>query len=76
MMHTKFQCHRHFVFGEDFKVFTIFGHGGYLGKVTWTVWTNFRSPIPCKLHMKFSEEKMFENVDLIQTSDNRGLSTL
>ena len=35
------------------RFFTIYGHGGHLGHVTWTVWINFRSPIPRRLHMKF-----------------------
>ena len=47
MQHTKFQGHRFF------KVFTIYGHGSHLGHVTWTVWTNFRSPIQRRFHMKF-----------------------
>ena len=38
MLHTKFQGHRPFGSGEDFfKVFTIYGHGGHLGHVTWTI---------------------------------------
>ena len=55
MLHTKFQGHRPFGSGEEdfFKVFTIYGHGGHLGHVTWTSLTNFRSPIPWRLHMKF-----------------------
>ena len=59
----------------------------YMGMVAtlvmWPGWTpqrNFRSPIPWMLHMKFdfrrpvvSEEMMFENVDIRQTTDdNRG----
>ena len=36
-----------------FKVFTIYGHGCNLGHVTWTIWTNFRSPILRRLYMKF-----------------------
>ena len=36
-----------------FKVFTLYGLGGHLSHATWTVWTNFRSPIPWRLHMKF-----------------------
>ena len=37
MLHTKFQGHLPFGSGEDFlKVFTIYGHGGHLGHVTWT----------------------------------------
>ena len=50
------------------KVFTIYGHGGNLGHVTWTIYTNFGSPFPRRLHIKFwfdwpssFEEKMFEN---------------
>ena len=55
MLHTKFQGHRPFGSGEEdfFKVFTIYGHGGYLGHVTWTFWIFFRSPVPRKLDMKF-----------------------
>ena len=39
MLHTKFEGHRPFGSGEEdfFKVFNIYGHGGYLGHVTWTV---------------------------------------
>ena len=36
-----------------FKVFTIYGHGGYLGHVTWTIYINFGSPFLRMLHMKF-----------------------
>ena len=55
MLHTKFQGHWPFGSGkEDYlKVFTIYGHGGYLGHVTWTIWTNFCSPVPRRRHMKF-----------------------
>ena len=54
MLHTKPQGHWPFGSGEDFwKVFTIYGHGGHLGHVTHTPRTNFRSPIPLRLHMKF-----------------------
>ena len=55
MLHTKPQGH--WAFGsvkEDFcRVFTIYGRGGHLGHVTQTSRTNFRSPIPLRLHMKF-----------------------
>ena len=56
MLHTKFQGHRPFGSGEAgfFKVFTVCGHGGHHGHVTWAVWTNFRRPVPRRLHMKFS----------------------
>ena len=36
-----------------FKVFAIYAHGGHLGHVTCTSWTNFRSSISWSLHMKF-----------------------
>ena len=35
------------------KVFTIYGHGGELGHVTWTICTNFGPPFPRRLHIKF-----------------------
>ena len=39
MLHTKFQGHRPFGSGEEdfFKVFTIYGHEGHRGHVTWTI---------------------------------------
>ena len=57
MLHTKFRGNRPAGSGEEdfFKVFTIYmyGHGGHLGHVTWTIYTNFRSPFPRRLHIKF-----------------------
>ena len=35
------------------KVFTIDGHGGDLGNVTWTICTNFGSPFHRWLRIKF-----------------------
>ena len=35
------------------KVFTIYVYGGHLGHVTWTIYINFYSPFPRRLHMKF-----------------------
>ena len=35
-----------------FMVFTIYGHGGQLGHVTWTININFRSPFLRMIHMK------------------------
>ena len=29
---------------EDFKGFAVYSHGGYLGHVAWTIYTNFGSP--------------------------------
>ena len=55
MLHAKFQDHR--TSGSEkrrfFKVFTIYGHGDHLGHVTWTIYTNFGSPFPGRLHIKF-----------------------
>ena len=60
-----------------FKCFTIYGHGGHLGHVTWTIYINFRSPFPRRLHIKLaligqavSEEKTFENVNGRTTDDD------
>ena len=55
MLHAKFQDHRTSGSGvEDFlRFFTIYGHGGHLGHVTWTMYINFRSPFPRRLHIKF-----------------------
>ena len=52
------------------KIFTIYGHGGHLGHVTWTIYTNFCYPFQMRLYMKFGLDwpsgfrgKMFEIVD-------------
>ena len=37
MLHAKFQNHRPFGSGEDFKVFAIYSYGGHLGHVTLTI---------------------------------------
>ena len=70
MLHIKPQGHWPFGSGEEdfWRVFTIYGRGGHLGHVTQTPWTNFRSPIPLRLHTKFGfdrqsglEKNIFEN---------------
>ena len=54
MLEVKFQAHRTSSSGEDFcRVLTIYGHGCHLGYVTWTIYINFLSPFPRRLHMKF-----------------------
>ena len=72
MLHTKFRENRPAGSGEEdyLRVFTIYGLGGHLGHVTWTIYINFRFAFPRRLHIKFgligqavSEEKMFENVN-------------
>ena len=35
------------------KVFTIYGRGGHLSHVTWSIYINFLYPFPRRLHMKF-----------------------
>ena len=54
MLHTKFRGNRPAGSVEDFcRVFTIYWHGGHLGHVTQMPQTNFRSPYPRRLHIKF-----------------------
>ena len=55
MLHTKFQDHRTYGSGEEgfLKVFTLYGHGGHFSVLIWTIYINFRSPFPRRLHMKF-----------------------
>ena len=54
MLHTKFHWNRSTGSREeDLKVFTIIGHGGHLGHVTWTIYTDFSSPFLMMLRMKF-----------------------
>ena len=54
MLHAKFQNNRTSGSGEeDLKVFTIYGRGGHLGHVTWTIYINFGSPYPRRLRIKF-----------------------
>ena len=46
MLHTKFRGNRPAGSGEEdfFKVFSIYGHGGHLGHVTWTIIQTFVPP--------------------------------
>ena len=54
ILHAKFQSHRPSGSGKDFlRFFAIYSHGGHLGHVTWTIYTDFRSPFLRMLHMKF-----------------------
>ena len=55
MLHAKFHDHRTISsFRKRFlKVFTIYGGGGCLGHVTWTIYINFLSPFPRSLLMIF-----------------------
>ena len=61
-----------------FKVFTIYGHGGHLCHVIWTIYINFLSHLAKEAAHKIwasigqvvSEEKTFEIVDRrLQTTD-------
>ena len=55
MLHSKFRRNVPAGSGEEdfFKVLTIYGHDGHLGHETWTIYTNFRSLFPRRLHIKF-----------------------
>ena len=58
MLQTKFRGNRPAGSGEDFRrVFTIYGLGGHLGHVTLVPRTNFRSPYPWRLHIKFGFDR-------------------
>ena len=53
MLHAKFQHQTTSVLELRFlKVFTIYGHGGHLGHVTWTIYTNYQSPFAWRFRMK------------------------
>ena len=58
MLHAKFQDKRTFGSGEEdfLKVFTIYGHGSHLGHVTCTIYINFLSHFPRRLHIKFGTD--------------------
>ena len=57
MLHTKFQGHRSTGSGEeDFKVFTINGHGSHVGHVTQLICINFHSYSASSFHMNFSSK--------------------
>ena len=55
MLHAKIQTHRPSGSGEEdfLKVFAIYSHGGRLGHVTLTNYTNFHSLFLRMLHIKF-----------------------
>ena len=57
MLNTKFRENR---------VFTIYGRGGHLDHVTWTIYIKFRSSFPRRLHIKFGFDwpSGFRGVDL------------
>ena len=51
MLHAKFKIIGLPVLEK--KIFTHYGRGSHLGHVTWTIYINFRSPFPRRLHVKF-----------------------
>ena len=54
MLHAKFQNHRPSGSEEeDFIFFAIYSHGGHLGHVTLTIYTNFHFLFLRMLHIKF-----------------------
>ena len=53
MLHAKFPDHRTSGSGEDFLRFYLYGHGGHLGHVTCTIYINFLSHFPRRIHMPF-----------------------
>ena len=57
MLHTKFRENRPVSSGDFERVFSIYGRGGHLGHVTQVVRTNFPSPNPRRLHIKFDFDR-------------------
>ena len=59
MLHTKFRENRPAGSGEEdfWRVFTIYGRGSHFGHVTQMPRTNFRSPYPRRLHIKFGFDR-------------------
>ena len=59
MLYAKFRENQPAGSGEeDFRRgFTIYGRGGHLGHVTQMPRTNFRSPYPRRLHIKFGFDR-------------------
>ena len=58
MLHTKFRGNRPASSGEeDFKGFTSYGRGGQFGHVIQMPRTNFCSPFPRRLHIKFGFDR-------------------
>ena len=56
--HAKFQNHRLSGSGEeDFKRFLLFIHGGHLGHVTLTIYTNPHCTLLMMLHIKFGFDR-------------------
>ena len=54
LLHARFQNHRPSGSEEEvLKVFAIYSHGGNLGHVTLTIYTNVHSPFLRMLHRKF-----------------------
>ena len=59
MLHTKLQDHMTSGSGEkDLKDIAIYGHGGHFGHVTWTIYTDFGSPFPMRLHIRFGFDSL------------------
>ena len=58
MLHTKFRENRPAGSGKRFLMgFTIYGRGVHLGHETQMPRTNFRSPYPRRLHIKFGFDR-------------------
>ena len=54
------------------RFLTIYGHGGHLGHVTWTIYINLRFPYPRRLHIKFGFHSLsgLREEDLKMVNDN------
>ena len=80
MLHTMFQCHRHFGSGEDFLRFLPYMGMAAILVSHMTIWTSFRSLVPRRFHIKFGFNRPsgFRGDVYIHThiyTDDRGLPT-
>ena len=68
MLHTKFRENKPACSGEEDirKFLTIYGRGSHLGQVTRVSPSNFRSPYPWMLHIKFNFDwpSLFRDEDI------------
>ena len=49
----------------------MYGHGGRLGHVTWTIYINFRSPFPRRLHINLALIGQVVSEEKLSTDDDR-----
>ena len=71
MLHVKFQVHQTAGSGDFSKVFTIYGHGGHLGYVTWTIYITFPKLGQPKVSSYISFEELQSSMLYAKFQDHR-----